>query len=87
MHQTDIYHGHFIDDNNIGIQRIFFISVKMHATGTERAIFTGRGIIPRHRTRVRDTGWHQFQHAVNGTGLITGSLSHSLGCAAGWRCQ
>ena len=31
MHQADVHHGHLIYDNDICIQRIFLISVKMHS--------------------------------------------------------
>ena len=30
MHEADVHHGHFIYDDDIGIQRILLISVKMH---------------------------------------------------------
>ena len=30
MHQVDIYHRHFIDNDDIGFQRIVLVPLKMH---------------------------------------------------------
>ena len=86
MHKADIHHGHFIYNDDIGIQRIFFISVKMHShalgslsrpwrAGDHRAVIAGHS----HRD--------QFQHAVDGPGLISCCLRHPLGRPARGRCQ
>ena len=71
MHQVNIYHRHFVNDDGICFQRIFFISLKMHAGG----IFIVR----------RNPG--QLQKAVDSPRLITSCLGHALGCAAGRRRQ
>ena len=85
MHQADVYHRHFINNDHICIQRIFFIPVKMHAAGAKGGIFPG-SIISCHGTGIRDARRNQLQHSVNGTGLITGSFCHPL-CRASGRCS
>ena len=79
VHQADIHHRHFINNDHVCIQGILFIPVKTHT----RCGIAGGCVIS-------GTGYpdgNQLQHAVNGSGLPAGSFGHALGCAAGRRSQ
>ena len=67
VHQVNVYHGHFINNDGIRIQRILLVALKVHAG----SIFIVR----------RNSG--QLQKPVNGARLVAGGFCHTLSRTSG----
>ena len=84
MHKTYIHHGHLINNNDICVQRIFLISVKMHPG---RPPLTHSCSMYIRAVAAGYSGRNQLQHTVDRSGLISGSLRHTLGRPSCRGCQ
>ena len=72
MYQKSIYHGHFIHNNNIALQRILFISSKLSLKFFSTIAF-------------RRTTY--FKNSVNSFCFMVRSLIHSLGSSSCRSCK